>query len=74
MNKEGAEAIARDYFNTRIKLEFFSKLPTGLYRFNPEDEILFRFDLFETPHLGDSKYVAVSKVTRQARYVGRIGE
>ena len=63
MNKERAETIARDYLSTQIIMEFCPNLPTGLCRFNPEDELLFRFELFETSHLGNSNYVAVSKVT-----------
>jgi len=74
MDQEEAERIARDYLSKCIKLEWCKNPPKGLYGFNPDSDVVFMFDFYKTLRLGSTKYLAVSKATGLARYLGAFGE
>ncbi len=74
MNNINAKDIARSFLCEKIELQYCTDPPEGIYNFNNQEEFLFIFKLFGHLSIGGSEYVAVSKKTGAARYLGFYGE
>ncbi|MEX1013711.1 MAG: hypothetical protein WDZ80_00945 [Candidatus Paceibacterota bacterium] len=76
MNKQVAKELARKFLCKNIELEVYSEEPPGvsIYPFDPKNDILISFSLFEEPKFGPSKYIIVSKIDGTVRYIGHHGD
>lgn len=74
MKDADAYRIAHEYLCRNIALERCEELPEGLYGVTESGDVLFTFRLFGRTCVGSSEYIAVSKETGTARYVGFHGE
>jgi len=74
MNPEEAEKLARNFLSKSIQVDY-CELPTqNIYGFNPEEEYLFTFQLYDKLSIGSSPYIGVSRKTGVVRYLGSSGE
>ncbi len=76
MDETNAIELARKFLSENNELEIHSEITpqTNFYEYNPENEILISFSLFETPKLGPSKYITISKSDGTIKYIGEHGE
>ena len=76
MNEEEALKLARKFLSEKIQLEVHSvsSTPSGIYRHDPNKEILISFSLFAEERVGSSKFLGVSKIDGTVRYIGHKGE
>jgi len=74
MNIEEAEKLVRNHLADQIGIEYHQEPPVSIYNFNPEENFLFSYCLFDPPMVGGSNYIAVSKVTGEVRILGRLGD
>lgn len=76
MDKKEAEKLARNFLAEKIDLKIYDEVPPEIstYPLNPEKVILINFTLFEEPHFGASKYLAISKKDGSVRYLSWQGE
>ena len=74
MNRKDAEILARSSLAESLVLEFCDTPPRTLYGFNPTEEYLFTFQLYDNLSIGSSPYIAVSRESGEVRFLGRSGE
>lgn len=74
MKDADAYRIAHKFLCENISIESCEELPEGLYDLNESGELLFTFRLIGHTSIGASEYIAVSKETGAARYLGFHGE
>ena len=74
MKEADARKMVREYLCKRIEIEACSGIQDGVFNFDPDNELLFRFSLFDQPSTGSSEYVTISKTNGTVKYIGFHGE
>ena len=74
MNEREAKQSIHKFLCDHIELELCTNFSDISYELNPENEFIYRFELFGSTSVGSSEYIAISKLSGSVRYLGYIGE
>lgn len=76
MDDKTAIKLAKRFLCDHIELKIHPKsMPVpGIYNFDPDDEILMSYSLFNEIAVGSSKYISISKTDGTVKHIGKYGE
>ncbi|MBT4339530.1 MAG: hypothetical protein HOD63_13135 [Bacteroidetes bacterium] len=74
MNIKEAVKIVRKHLIYQVGIAYHQEPPVSIYNINPDENLLFSYNLFGPPMVGGSNYIAVSKAAGEVRVLGRLGD
>ena len=74
MNIKEAVKIVRKHLIYQVGIAYHQEPPVSIYNINPDENLLFSYNLFGPPMVGGSNYIAVSKATGEVRVLRMLGE